>query len=338
VAPDNSRRQRRPFPIKNYRVWLIVSMLYAEVAPGREARILAGRDKRAVWRLGIASGLIAIGAISVRLAKRGPKSGVMYKRRPVNDGSVPFALESKKDESGKSVARRFGAAKRVESRSGFTDPPPLSVPENGANASPAFSITPSRTTTRTIVAIAVSLVLLALTAVYNAVELYRVYRLTTRLLTDTPHVVSAGAEEARQIEQRAWVGVSLPQTYPLTNDGGGFGIELRNYGKTPALQTFVTDYVVIEELDKLTGAPEAASDRPATVGTLMPGSAFTTDVRFKTIAEGIHSLSTGRMRVVNYALVTYEDIFHRKHTSRSCFYWHRGLLAALPCEDFNTTE
>ncbi len=70
----------------------------------------------------------------------------------------------------------------------------------------------------------------------------------------------------------------------------------------------------------------------------MPGSEFDTDVSFRTSPEGVTSLAQGKVRAVNYALITYEDIYHRRHAIHSCFYWHGELHTPLPCEGFNTVE
>ena len=298
---------------------------------------MAGRDTRAAWKLGIASGLVAIAALWVRRVKREATPDELSARL-VNDGSERGTFKSRKDEPAKRAAEPPAEAKRAESLGRANARARLSARETGANATATLPIRPAGAKKATQLAVAVCLGLLTLSAAYNAVQLYRINRSTDLLLAAPPQSASVDAAESTELEQRAWIGISLPQTHPLTSDGGGFGVELRNFGKTPAVQTLVTDYVVIEGLDELTGAQEASSYRPLPVGTLMPGSAFATDVRFKTSAEGVHSLSTGKVRVVNYALVTYEDVFHRKHTTRACFYWHGGLLAPLPCENFNTAD
>ena len=299
---------------------------------------MAGKGKGAAWKLGIASGLVAIAALWVRRAKPAPTPGVKSKDRLVNDTSAPCAVEPKKDEPAEGLANPPAKAKPVESAAGLNDREPFSAPPIGANVTARLPIKSFLALKAAICTVVVCLVVLAVTAVYNAAQTYGINRSISRLLAIAPQLTWAAAEGPMQMEQRAWIGFSPPQTHPLISDGGGFGIELRNFGRTPALQTLVTDYVVIEELDKLTGAQETPSYHPVNVGTLMPGNAFATEVRFKTSAEGVQSLSAGKVRVVNYAVVTYEDIFHRKHTSRSCFYWHGGLPAPLPCEDFNTAD
>jgi hypothetical protein len=159
-----------------------------------------------------------------------------------------------------------------------------------------------------------------------------------QLLASSSQATLAAGQEAMRTQQQAWVGLPLPTASPLSKEGGGFAIKLRNFGKTPALRVVITDYVVIEDLDHLDGMQDMVSSSPMAAGMLMPDSEFGTDIGFRTSPEGVTSLAQGKVRAVNYALITYEDIYHRKHTTQSCFYWHGGLRAPLPCEQFNTVE
>jgi len=195
-----------------------------------------------------------------------------------------------------------------------------------------------RTTRTTDWIIATAMMVLSLAALYYAVRSDGYNRSQYQFMASTSQAAASVAEESMQTDQRAWVGLPQPAAYPLSREGGGFVIKLQNFGKTPARNVIISDYVIIEELDQLSGMQEAASHGPMAAGTLMPGSGFSTEVRFKTSPEGVASLAQGRVRAVNYALITYEDIFHRRHTTQSCFYWHGGLPMPLPCEKFNSVE
>lgn len=197
---------------------------------------------------------------------------------------------------------------------------------------------PPRPTKTTDWITAVSMVVLSLAAVYYAVASNRYNRSQYQLAARSTQATLAVAQETTQADQQAWVGLALPTAYPLSKEGGGFAIKLQNFGKTPALNVRITDYVVIEDLNQLDGMQESSSNHPMAAATLMPGSEFGTDIGFKTSPEGVTSLAQGKVRAVNYALVTYEDIYHRPHTTQSCFYWHGGLHTPLPCEGFNTVE
>jgi hypothetical protein len=194
----------------------------------------------------------------------------------------------------------------------------------------------ARKTTEWITAVAMTV--LSLAAVYYAIKSNGSNRLQYQLAASSTQAVLAAAQETTRVDQQAWVGLPLPTAYPLSKEGGGFAIKLRNFGNTPALNVRITDYVVIEDLDQLDGMQEGESTRPMAAGTLMPGSDFDTDIGFRTSPEGVTSLAQGKVRAVNYAIVTYEDIYHRKHITQSCFYWHGGLHAPLPCDRFNTVE
>src|SRR5208337_1737044 len=186
--------------------------------------------------------------------------------------------------------------------------------------------------------IAASMMAVALAAGDFAVKSDRYNRSQYQFMASSAQTAVSVAEESIQTDQRAWVGLPLPAAYPLSKEGGGFVIKLQNFGKTPARNVLISDYVIIEELDQLSGMQEAASHGPMAAGTLMPGNGFSTEVRFKTSPEGVVSLAQGKVRAVNYALITYEDIFHRRHTTQSCFYWYGGLPMPLPCEKFNSVE
>jgi hypothetical protein len=185
---------------------------------------------------------------------------------------------------------------------------------------------------------AVAMTLLSLAAAFYAVRSNGSNRSQYQLAASSTQAALAAAQETTRTDQQAWVGLPLPMAYPLSKEGGGFVIKLRNFGKTPALNVRITDYVVIEDLDQLDGMQERESNRPMAAGTLMPGSEFDTEIGFKTSPEGLTSLAQGKVRAVNYTLITYEDIYHRRHVTQSCFYWHGGLHAPLPCDRFNTVE
>ena len=313
-------------------------MLDTEQSPEREVQTLSVSDKSAMWKLGIASGLVAVAVFGMRRSARGAKTGVASKAHVVNGSSAPGSDEGENNHPAESGSKRFAVRNRQDSVGGPNDRPLLAVPAIAFNVTGTVPIKLSRAMKALGWVVTVSLMVLLFTAVFNAVQSNFTNRSPDRLSSDSPQAALPGEEAPSQAEQRAWIGVSLPKAYPLTKEGGGFAIELRNFGKTPALQVSVTDVVVIEELDRLTGAQDAASHRPVAVGTLIPGGGFATDIWFKTNAEGVAGLSEGKVRAVNYSWVTYEDIFHRMHTTRSCSYWRAGLPAPLPCEGFNTLE
>lgn len=313
-------------------------MLDTEQRPDREVLTLLVNDKGVMWRLGIASSLVAIPILWLHRSTRAAKPRVLSKARVVNGGSASGSDEPENDKPAESVASPVAATNRLESVGGLGDRPPLAAPTVGLNVGDTNPAKLSRTFKIFKWAVAVFLVVLSFIALFTAVRTISVNQSPNRLSKASPRAALPGTEEPLQGKQRTWIGVSLPKAYPLTKKGGGFAIELWNLGKTPALQASFKDYVVIEELDRLTGAQEAASHPSTVVGTLAPGSGFVADVWFTTSAEAVLSLSEGKVRAVNYAFVTYEDAFHRTHTTRSCSYWHGGLSAPLPCEGFNTAE
>ena len=208
-----------------------------------------------------------------------------------------------------------------------------------SSAPPAIRLTesPRSYARRHLVQLAVVLVLAPL-VYWGAAGSYRMARLGRHQPFELPKALSAGAEPQTQPDQPTRIDISIPHQDPLTADGGGFDVEIRNVGTIPAVGVSLVDYVLIEELDELSSAEEVSNHTPFAIGTLTPGSAFTANVRFHTTAEGISSVAAGRMRVVNYARATYEDSYHRKYATTLCYYWHGQMQAPLRCQDLGTTR
>ena len=296
------------------------------------------RNKEAMWCLGSAIGLIVSTVLFSRRSKRETSLGVMTNARLEKDTSAPGRTEPKEMKQDASGSRAAAAAEQVLSTPGPGDKLPASMPEPARDGIALPPQKPPRPMRATDWMMAVFVMVLSLAAVYYAVKTNGHNQSQYQHMASSSQAALSAAEESVRSDQRAWVGLSLPKAYPLSKEGGGFAIKLQNFGKTPARNVLITDYVVIEDLDQLSGIQEAASHRPVAAGTLMPGNEFETNVWFKTSPEGVTSLAQGKVRAVNYALITYEDIFHHQHTTQSCFYWHGGLHMPLPCGGFNTVD
>jgi len=175
-------------------------------------------------------------------------------------------------------------------------------------------------------------VLVVLTGILLALGISDSWSPEMQLRISSPSVALVSPSAAPPTSRQPALSISILQDRPPEGTRGGFRLVLRNRGDTPALQTFVTDYVTIEELDKLTGEQDAPSHRPVAIGTLLPGDTYASDVWYETSSEGVQSVVAGKVRVVNYTLVSYEDPLRARHVTRKCFYWHGGLDAPLPCE------
>ena len=273
-----------------------------------------------------------------RRSKRRTSPGVITDARLENDASVSRHADRKKMKQNGSVASRGAAAEQTPSAPGPSHKLPASMPGPAGDGTALPLQKPPRPMRATDWIMAVSVMVLSLAAVYYAVTANSYNRSQYQLLASSSQAALSATEESMRADQRAWVGLIPPIAYPLGKEGGGFTIKLQNFGKTPARNVLITDYVVIEDLDQFSGIQEAASHRPVAAGTLMPGNEFETNVWFKTSPEGVTSLAQGKVRAVNYALITYEDIFHHPHTTQSCFYWHGGMHIPLPCGGFNTVD
>ncbi len=146
------------------------------------------------------------------------------------------------------------------------------------------------------------------------------------------------SEQARQLDQRAWVGLAQTSLRPITETGGGFTVRIQNSGKTPASSVRVASIIELQKLDELTDVP-ASEERPqAEAGVLMPGGVVSVPVWFQSSPEAIEDLLAGKVRAVNYVTVTYTDIFKQQHTTRACFYWYGTLRTVQSCERFNSAD
>ncbi len=294
------------------------------------------RNRSAIWCLGISVGLVAGAVLSRRSAKR-TILFLGHNHSDLDNGGSrrgPLLLDV---IPGRGTATFGASAEPTPSVQGATDKLMNSHSEPGDDE-PLFHLRRSRRPPRvTDWVIAVSMAVVALSAVYYVRKSNEDRRLQYQLWMSS-RATAPGAAEWTGTDQRPWVGLPRPTASPLGKQGGGFVIRLQNFGKTPAINVFITDYVLLETLADLTGMQETADAHPVAVGILMPDDKFDTNVWFKTSPEGVTSVAQGKVRAVNYALIVYEDIFHHRHTTQSCYYWHGGLQAPLPCERFNNAE
>ncbi len=78
---------------------------------------------------------------------------------------------------------------------------------------------------------AVAMTVLSLAAAYYAVRSNGFNRSQYQLAASSTQAALAAVQETTRTDQQAWVGLTLPVAYPLSRDGGGFAIKLRNFGK-----------------------------------------------------------------------------------------------------------
>jgi len=294
---------------------------------GCEALDLQAKYKAPIWALGLSLGVIAGAALSSRRREDNkPLEMNLDSGRAVEDSK---ATGVRPGEIGmqEPIVRRTGTAAFV--------PTVRCTDDELQGLTPLRRSPRSRRTLDWIVT--ASVLVLALTATYFTARTVSYQKSQYALMEGMNDKFSAAGESLR-FEQRPWVGLSRPAVSALSQTGGGFVIHLKNSGRTPALNVLITDYVMIESLADLTGVQEPNSSHPLAAGTLLPDENFETNIWFKTSPEGVAGLAQGQVRAVNYAWITYEDIFHQRHTTQSCFYWHGGMQAPSPCERFNTVE
>lgn len=156
--------------------------------------------------------------------------------------------------------------------------------------------------------------------------------------SDSDSRSAAGCQQALREDQLPRVGLSLTVPEPLTSTGGGFAIQLHNWGASPALRVRIRGVIHVEdssdkpEFPLLDSAPAVAEE------TLLPGAEIRTHVAFRTSPDTIAALREGRAHVVNYILVNYEDSSHQPQTTQQCFYWSPGMQSPTSCDAYNRAQ
>ena len=184
--------------------------------------------------------------------------------------------------------------------------------------------------------VALSLLATALACVACVLELRRQSPAPAAGNFDPAH--SNPAQQPSPEVQRPWVGLlqSIPPT--LSPTGGTFSIKLQNSGKGPAYQVQIRDVIRIENISDEPEFP-AIDAAPALAGQmLVPGAEFSTHVGFRTSAPTIAALREGKLQVVNYLQVNYEDLSRRPHVTQQCFYWHPEMPSPLACDKYNQAD
>jgi len=146
--------------------------------------------------------------------------------------------------------------------------------------------------------------------------------------------------EASRTDQRAWVGVKDRIINPPSaeNDGSVL-IEITNTGKAPALNVHISGIARREWGDSLTDIKDAENYPIKDVGVIMPNQPFTIPSVFPHLTElGRQYAREGKIRMVSYGIIRYEDVFKRVHTTTLCLYSNPTFNAVSPCSKYNNAN
>ncbi len=140
-----------------------------------------------------------------------------------------------------------------------------------------------------------------------------------------------------ELSERAWVGIKETiLNSPSTERDGGILIGLTNTGKTPALKVQVSGIVRREWGESLTNIVGAEKYPVKSVGILMPGADLTIPANFPHLtALGVDYAKHGKIRLVSYGLIHYEDIFKHPRTTTICIYMNKDFQHLEPCSKYN---
>ena len=145
-------------------------------------------------------------------------------------------------------------------------------------------------------------------------------------------------QTALRDDQRPWISLMQAVPQPVTATGGGFAIKLHNSGKGPALEVRIRDVIRIENTSEDPEFPSIDTAPALDHGMLLPGAEFSTSVGFRTSPATMTELRQGSLRVVNYLLVTYQDLDRHSHITHQCFYWLPRLHLSVACNTGNREE
>jgi hypothetical protein len=141
-----------------------------------------------------------------------------------------------------------------------------------------------------------------------------------------------------QLDQRAWVGaIGISPVQQQTPDKPlAFNVIFRNTGKTPALHVRVKGGVV-RDLATILHNPDSLPMIPIPVSAvIMPNGSSILPLKSNRIPdEMLKGLNDGTLRITGYAVVTYEDVFHRMHLTKTCIYLEPDLKESEECEKYN---
>ncbi len=145
------------------------------------------------------------------------------------------------------------------------------------------------------------------------------------------------SREQLTFDQRAWVGVKETiLNAPSHERDGSILIGLTNTGKTPALKVRVSGIVRREWGESLTDVADAEKYAVKSIGILMPGADLTIPANFPHLTDlGISYVKDGKIRMVSYGIIHYEDIFKHDRTTTLCIYMTKDFQHVEPCSKYN---
>lgn len=153
------------------------------------------------------------------------------------------------------------------------------------------------------------------------------------------------AQRSLEVVERAWVGVRSFEVRkpPMPGETMIARVKWTNTGKTPAIGLSTLNRILysplpLEELPESVVALQVA-DNSDGVGRadLFPGVIMLSDNLLAITDDQFTSINQGRGWVYVIGVITYRDIFRRRHETRYCgVYLAGGLIAS--CSRYNSTD
>ena len=300
--------------------------------------------RTALKRWGWAVGVAAAASLCVALRRRrvlttnpGPAQRSLLTHADVSAGREPSPEPLPVRPLGANVGRRpsVSSTLAIAAASPAEDKPSPPAAITTTDIPPPLAPAMPRRRAATWIA-ALSLLAFALSCVYFGVALRK--RSPSPAARAIGLTRAAEARAALRDEQRPLVSLLQAVPQPTTATGGGFAITLHNSGKGPASEVRIRDIIRIENTSEEPEFPSIETAPALNQGMLTPGAEFTTSVGFRTSPATMAELRAGKLRVVNYLLVSYQDMSRRSHSTQQCFYWFPGLQSPVACDTGNWEE
>lgn len=147
------------------------------------------------------------------------------------------------------------------------------------------------------------------------------------------------------LDQRAWIGIGDINGTPTVNEVWEIVVVFHNSGKTFARD--FSGYAVVEpEKRGQVPAFDYGKDRKISGALIIPNGDY--NVRFdvtksskgepsKVIQPMLDSINDGAVRVYEHGLISYFDVFGKRHWFAYCFFWDPGTRGFAACKEHNDT-
>lgn len=153
---------------------------------------------------------------------------------------------------------------------------------------------------------------------------------------------SRTAQRSLEISNRAWVGMESLRLKKLLSTDEDTNIEFRfkNTGRSPAINITVEIDIQTEKSPRTSG-PSGQLHTALSNAAMAPGQVYLTDTSTapkKPPADLVQLLNSGDKIFYFYAVITYEDTFRKRRTTKVCGLLRRNSTKFSLCDHHNSMK